>query len=97
MRQCLITGGAGFIGSHLVEECLLKGHRVIVLDNLSTGKKENLPENNPNLVFIEGDVTDKKLLSGIRQGHPDIDYIFHLAAMVSVPKSMEDPTAAHNS
>jgi UDP-glucose 4-epimerase len=95
MKKCLITGGAGFIGSHLVEECLLKGWTVIVLDNLSTGKKENLSADNPNLEFIQGDITDKALLAKIRDTHPDIDYIFHLAAMVSVPKSMEDPVAAH--
>jgi len=95
MRKCLITGGAGFIGSHLVEECLLKGWNVIVLDNLSTGKKENLPADNPNIEFIQGDITDKSLCSKIRDAHSDIDYIFHLAAMVSVPKSMEDPAASH--
>jgi len=95
MTKSFITGGAGFIGSHLVEACLELGHHVIVLDNLSTGKKENLPTGNQNLHFIQGDITDSRVLSQIADRNPDIDYVFHLAALVSVPQAMADPARAH--
>jgi UDP-glucose 4-epimerase len=95
MTTSLITGGAGFIGSHLVEACLERGHQVIVLDNLSTGKKENLPIGHERLQFIEGDITDQQTLQRIVREHPDIDYVFHLAALVSVPQAMAEPARAH--
>jgi len=95
MTKSFITGGAGFIGSHLVEACLERGHQVIVLDNLSTGKEENIPTGNPNLQFIQGDITDPQVLHQIVERNPDIDYVFHLAALVSVPQAMEDPMRAH--
>ncbi|MBN2124479.1 MAG: NAD-dependent epimerase/dehydratase family protein, partial [Deltaproteobacteria bacterium] len=95
MTTCLITGGAGFIGSHLTEACLGKGWKVIVLDDLSAGKRENLPLDAPGLEFIRGDVRDRDLLGRIREGHPSIDYVFHLAAIVSVPRSMEHPLETH--
>ena len=95
MTKSLITGGAGFIGSHLVEACLERGHQVIVLDNLSTGKKENLPAGNPDLQFIRGDITDPQIVRQIADRNPDIDYVFHLAALVSVPQAMADPMRAH--
>ncbi|MEI6125196.1 MAG: NAD-dependent epimerase/dehydratase family protein [Pseudomonadota bacterium] len=95
MTKCFITGGAGFIGSHLVEACLARGDSVIVLDDLSTGKKGNLPPGNPGLKFIQGDITDRQKLLDIRKNNPDIEYIFHLAALVSVPKAMADPLHAH--
>ncbi len=95
MTTSLITGGAGFIGSHLAEACLEHGHQVIVLDNLSTGKKENLPVGHEGLRFIEGDITDQQTLQRMVREHPDIDYVFHLAALVSVPQAMEDPARAH--
>jgi len=95
MKKCLITGGAGFIGSHLVEECLMRGYRVIVLDNLSTGKRGNLPSNHRDLEFIEGDITDAQQLSTIVKNNSDIDYVFHLAAIPSITLSMEDPVYAH--
>lgn len=92
---CLITGGAGFIGSHLVESCLEKGYRAIILDNLSTGKRDNLVLGHPNVEFIEGDIRDKALLEHIRKSFPDISYIYHLAAIPSVAKSMEKPILTH--
>lgn len=95
MTKSFITGGAGFIGSHLVEACLERGHHVIVLDNLSTGKMENLPAGNPALQFIRGDITDPQVLGQIADRNPDIDYVFHLAALVSVPQAMADPLRAH--
>jgi UDP-glucose 4-epimerase len=95
MTKSFITGGAGFIGSHLVEACLERGHQVIVLDNLSTGKKENLPTGNPNLQFIQGDITDPQVVQQIADRNPDIDYVFHLAALVSIPQAMADPMRAH--
>jgi UDP-glucose 4-epimerase len=95
MTKCLITGGAGFIGSHLVEECLRKGFSVIVLDNLYSGKRENLPAENPRLHFLEGDITDMGLLQEIRRNHENIDYLFHLAAIPSVTLSMEKPFYTH--
>jgi len=95
MATSLITGGAGFIGSHLVEACLEKGHQVIVIDNLSAGKKENLPIGCPELHFIQGDITDQRTVQHIATEHPDIDYVFHLAARISVPETMADPVRAH--
>lgn len=95
MTKCLVTGGAGFIGSHLVEACLEKGFEVLVLDDLSTGKMENLPAGSPDLTFIEGDIRDRRLLVELRDTHPDIDYLFHLGAVASVARSMEDPVDIH--
>ena len=62
MEKYLITGGAGFIGSHLVEACLDKGNKVIVLDDLSTGKTKNLPLEHPRLEFVKGSINEKSLL-----------------------------------
>lgn len=95
MTTCLITGGAGFIGSHLADSCLAKGYRTIVLDNLSSGKRENLPLTHPNLEFIEGDIRDRDLISQIRKTFPEISYIYHLAAIASVTQSMEHPIPTH--
>lgn len=81
----LVTGGAGFIGSHLVDKLIEKGHRVIVIDNLSTGKKENL---NPEADFHNLDVCD---FDKIKPLFKDIDYVFHLAAIPRAPISVEDP------
>jgi UDP-glucose 4-epimerase len=80
MKTMLVTGGAGFIGSHLTEELLRLGHRVIVVDNLSTGKRSNLPK---GAEFIEGDVADAPL--------GGVECLFHLAAIPSVPRSLEHP------
>ena len=95
MEKYLITGGAGFIGSHLVEACLEKGDRVIVLDDLSTGKMENLPPDHARLEFVEGSINDKSLLLALREKHRDLTYVFHLAAIASVLRSMENPMATH--
>ena len=89
----LVTGGAGFIGSHLVEELAKKGETVIVLDNLSTGKKENLPCDD-KVIFIEGDITDKKLIHELFSFY-QFSKVFHLAAVASVIKSVEQPEETH--
>ena len=92
-NKVLVTGGAGFIGSHLAEELVKQGYQVIILDNLSTGKLDNIKEFRNQVEFIEGSITDPHLLTNLFQG---VDYIFHLAAMPSVPKSIENPRASHD-
>src|SRR5690242_4194267 len=89
--KCLVTGGAGFIGSHLVRALLQKGHEVRVLDNYSTGKQENI-EGLP-VEVIEGDVRDYFLVQHAVQ---DVDYVFHLAALASVGRSIRDPLTTHS-
>jgi len=91
MTLNLVTGGAGFIGSHLVEALLARGDSVRVLDNLSTGHLENLVGVRHQLEFIEGDIRDE---AAVAQAVRGVDTIFHLAAMVSVPESMEKPVQA---
>jgi len=96
MAAYLVTGGAGFIGSHIVEMLLERRERVRVLDNFSSGKRENLQFQNhaqvPNLEVVEGDVRD---LDAVRQATSGVDYILHHAALVSVAQSMADPLMAH--
>ncbi len=82
----LVTGGAGFIGSHIVDLLVSKGHRVVVVDDLSTGEKENL---NDKAVFYKLDIRDEKLGDVFKE--EDIDYVVHQAAQASVVKSLEDP------
>lgn len=83
----LVTGGAGFIGSHLVQALLSHGCLVRVIDDLSTGKRENLPDDS-RCVFIEGSILDEALLNQVMEG---VDFVFHVAAAVSVPMSVENP------
>lgn len=84
MKKTIITGGAGFIGSHIAEELVQQGYKVIVLDNLRTGFKENL--DGLDVEFVEGDVLNKGLIRGMAQ---NVEAIFHLAALVSVPESLQ--------
>ena len=95
MEKVVVTGGAGFIGSHLAEELARRGYQVIILDDLSTGKMENIKpllENENSVKFIQGSVTDLPLLQKLFQG---VDYMFHHAAVPSVPQSIENPLATH--
>src|SRR5262245_48505659 len=90
MAKCLVTGGAGFIGSHLTEALLAAGHHVTVLDNLSTGQAENLKglEGHPRLTFQAGSITDQMLVAEVVR---DADVIYHLAAAVGVKLVADDP------
>ena len=90
MAKVLVTGGAGFIGSHLVRGLLDRGDRVRVLDNLSTGSKANLT--GLEVDFIEGDIHDATV---VQESIKDVDAIFHLAAFISVAGSMEDPLTCY--
>ncbi len=91
--KILVTGGAGFIGSHLIDALIKKNHRVFVIDNLSTGFKKNV---NPKAKFHKTDLTDhKKIEAIIKKGKPEV--IFHLAAQIDVRKSVADPVFDANS
>jgi nucleoside-diphosphate-sugar epimerase len=90
----LVTGGAGFIGSHLVEALVRRGDRVRVLDNLSTGKRSNLEQFASSIEFIEGDIRD---LDTIRRAVEGVGVIFHEAAIPSVPRSVNEPLLNHES
>lgn len=114
MQKVVVTGGAGFIGSHLVDGLLERGYRVTIIDDLSTGKLENLAHilNPPTQAtqqtqqtlgtqgtqatqatqFVAGSITDLPLLQELFQ---DVDYVFHQAAIPSVPRSIETPEASH--
>ena len=94
MKKVIITGGAGFIGSHLAEELAGQGCRTIILDDLSTGKIENIKDllKNDNVEFSRGSVTDLSLLKELFK---DTYNVFHLAAIPSVPRSIENPQATH--
>jgi dTDP-glucose 4,6-dehydratase len=85
----LVTGGAGFIGSHLVEHLLLKNNEVTVIDNLSTGRIENINHIKGKINLVIGDICEQNLLKDVVK---DIDVIFHLAAIPSVQRSIENPT-----
>jgi UDP-N-acetylglucosamine/UDP-N-acetylgalactosamine 4-epimerase len=84
----LVTGGAGFIGSHLVDALSTAGLPVRVLDDLSSGRRENLESAPGEVEFVEGDIRD---LSSVRSACDGVDIVFHLAAVGSVPRSMKDP------
>lgn len=91
-RKVLVTGGAGFIGSNLVESLLENGNTVVCLDNFSTGKRENLQGflNNPGFHLIEGDIRN---YSDCEKAVRGIDFVFHQAALGSVPRSIKDPVS----
>ena len=90
MARCLVTGGAGFIGSHLTEQLLELGHDVVVLDNMSTGRRANLDqvEDHPRLSIRNGSITDPILLAETTAG---VDVIYHMAAAVGVKLVADDP------
>src|SRR6202008_591144 len=84
----LVTGGAGFIGSNTVDELVRRGHSVVVLDDLSGGKEENLAEIRNKITFIKGSITDIEV---VRKAMHEAEYVLHLAARTSVPRSVKDP------
>jgi UDP-glucose 4-epimerase len=88
MANCLVTGGAGFIGSNLAHELLLKGYAVRVLDNFSTGKRDNLEDIAGEIEIIEGDIRDGETAG---RAVKNVDYVFHQAALPSVQRSVLDP------
>jgi nucleoside-diphosphate-sugar epimerase len=90
--KVLVTGGAGFIGSNLSEELTRRGAKVTIIDNLTTGSRENLDEINGNFEFIEGDINDDAALSKAIEG---VEIVFHQAALPSVPRSVDDPAETH--
>jgi nucleoside-diphosphate-sugar epimerase len=92
-RTALVTGGAGFIGSHLAERLSRDGWRVRVLDNLSSGFRENLAGVADSIEFVEADVRDA---AACRTACADVDSVFHLAAIASVASSVADPVASHD-
>lgn len=97
MSNILITGGAGFIGSHLVDRLLSEGHKVVVIDNLSLGLERNIAHNlsNTNFEFIKGDVLDKNLMTQVFDD-TKFDIVFHLAANSDIARSHADPSVDLN-
>ncbi len=93
MERYLVTGGAGFIGSHLVEALLRQGHTVLVLDNFDTGSRSNLEGMNGNLEVIEGTIENVETLRSVMH---NVDYVLHQAARGSVPRSIQDPVGTHD-
>ena len=91
MSQYLVTGGAGFIGSHLTEELVRRGHRVRVVDSLVTGKRSNL-DHISGVEFLEGDLAD---LDVARRAVADVEFVLHQAAIPSVPRSVKDPITSN--
>jgi nucleoside-diphosphate-sugar epimerase len=91
--RILVTGGAGFIGSHIAETLIEKGHEVIVLDDLSTGREENLAHLTGRFRFVRGSITDTHLLAEVM---PGVQVVFHQAALGSVPRSVEEPRTTHD-
>jgi nucleoside-diphosphate-sugar epimerase len=91
--RALVTGGAGFIGSHVVDRLLALGHQVRVVDNLSTGSRANLAHVEGEVDFLEGDLCDPSVAA---RAVDSVDVIYHLAALPSVPRSLADPLGSHD-
>jgi nucleoside-diphosphate-sugar epimerase len=93
-KRALVTGGAGFIGSHLVDGLVRNGAQVTVIDDLSSGNQKNLLSsmNSEGFRFVQGSICDLTLMSQLFKG---VDYVFHQAAIASVPRSLEDPLLSH--
>jgi nucleoside-diphosphate-sugar epimerase len=87
-KSALVTGGAGFIGSHLVEALVDGGCRVTVLDDLSSGRESNLASVAGRITFLRGSICDRRMVEKAAAG---CEVVFHLAAVVSVPKTVDDP------
>jgi len=91
--KCLVTGGAGFIGSNLADELIRRGAKVTIIDNLVTGSRENLAEIAGDFEFIEADLNNEPELRKAVEG---VDVVFHEAALPSVPRSVKDPVETHD-
>lgn len=96
-RRCLVTGAAGFVGSHLCEKLLALGHTVVGVDNFFSGRRENLVTfaGHPNFFFHERSITEPELLKELSGSHGPFFAVFHLAAIVSVPYSLRYPEETH--
>lgn len=92
MARCLVTGGAGFIGSHIVTALVARNDEVRVLDNLSSGRRENLAHVSDRIQFIQADLNDDDAVAMAVDG---VDFVFHQAALASVPRSVEAPLETH--
>jgi UDP-glucose 4-epimerase len=92
MNSYLVTGGAGFIGSHIVERLAREGHRVRVLDDLSSGKESNLAPLRGDIELIRADIRDQ---SAVANAMREASVVFHQAALGSVPRSVADPVTTH--
>lgn len=92
MPKYLVTGGAGFIGSNLADELIMQGAKVSIIDNLSTGSRENLAEIGGDFEFFEADLNDD---AALRKAVEGVDVVFHQAALPSVPRSVDDPVETH--
>jgi UDP-glucose 4-epimerase len=93
MSLCLVTGGAGFIGSHLTEALVAGGYAVRVLDDFSTGDPANLASVRSRIELVEGDVGNLEM---VREAMRDVEVVFHQAALPSVPRSVADPVSTHH-
>lgn len=91
--KALVTGGAGFIGSHIVDALVARGDEVVVLDNLATGKIENLAPSRDAITFIEGDIRD---LDMVRRAMDGVECVSHQAGLGSVPRSIADPRTSND-
>ncbi|MDW8300190.1 MAG: SDR family oxidoreductase [Anaerolineae bacterium] len=94
MATYLVTGGAGFIGSHLVDALIARGETVRVVDNFATGSREYIESVRDQITFYEVDITD---LEALREPMEGVDYVLHQAAIPSVPRSIDNPIATHES
>jgi UDP-glucose 4-epimerase len=94
MKKAIVTGGAGFIGSHITEELVKRGYLVTIIDNLSTGKLSNIESSLSckGVEFVKGSIIDSRLLHKVFSG---ADYVFHEAAIPSVPRSIKNPRKSH--
>ena len=92
MSKFLVTGGAGFIGSHIVDGLVARGDTVVVLDNFATGKPDNLAQTKDRITLIEGSITDPDACQRAVQG---MDFVLHQAALPSVPRSVHDPVTTN--
>ena len=95
MKKVIVTGGAGFIGSHLAEALVIKGYHVVILDNFSTGRMDNIKnfEKSPNLNIEKIDITDFSAVSNVFK---DATFVFHLAALADIVPSIQEPLKYHN-